>query len=81
MMPVYVATLSVGSNLGDKLNNCLAGINLLTAGGASKLLAVSRFFRTSPVDYLDQDWFVNAAVQIETPLSPLNLLDELAGIQ
>ncbi|MGD8700896.1 MAG: 2-amino-4-hydroxy-6-hydroxymethyldihydropteridine diphosphokinase [Desulfosarcina sp.] len=81
MMPVHVATLSVGSNLGDKLNNCLAGINLLTAGGASRLLAVSRFFRTSPVDYLDQDWFVNAAVQVGTPLSPLDLLDELAAIQ
>ena len=81
MMPEHVAILSVGSNLGDKFNNCLAGINALTAGGSSRLLAVSRFFRTSPVDYLDQDWFVNAAVQIGTTLSPLDLLDELVGIQ
>ena len=45
------------------------------------LSKASRFYRTSPVDYLDQDWFVNAAVKIETPLDPLDLLATLQAIQ
>lgn len=77
----HTVFLSVGSNLGDKLDNCLKGIGALTESGASELLAVSRFFRTSPVDYTEQDWFVNAAVKIGTWMAPLDLLDELAAIQ
>ncbi|MBC2710032.1 MAG: 2-amino-4-hydroxy-6-hydroxymethyldihydropteridine diphosphokinase [Desulfosarcina sp.] len=73
--------ISVGSNLGDKLDNCLKGIAALTESGKSVLLGTSRFFRTSPVDYMDQDWFVNAAVKIRTTLNPLDLLDKLVAIQ
>jgi len=77
----HVVYISVGSNLGDKLDNCLKGIAALTASNHSMFLQSSRFFRTSPVDYTDQDWFVNAAVKIGTTQDPLNLLDELLAIQ
>jgi 2-amino-4-hydroxy-6-hydroxymethyldihydropteridine diphosphokinase len=73
--------ISVGSNLGDKLDNCLKGIAALAESNHSMVLQSSRFFRTSPVDYTDQDWFVNAAVKIGTTQDPLNLLDELLAIQ
>ena len=73
--------LSVGSNLGDKLDNCRKGLAALTDSGDTALRRVSRFYRTSPVDYMDQDWFVNAAVEIDTCLSPETLLDELLSIQ
>ena len=76
--PVFI---SVGSNLGGKLDNCLRGIAALTESAESSLLEASRFFRTSPVDYADQDWFVNAAVKIKTSLAPLVLLDKLVSIQ
>lgn len=75
------AWLSVGSNMGDKTGNCLAGIAALTESGRSKVLQTSRFYRTSPVDYTDQAWFVNGVVMIETTLSPSDLLDELQAIQ
>ncbi len=78
---LHTVYLSVGSNLGDKLDNCLGGMGALSESGRSRLLAVSRFYRTSPVDYTDQDWFVNAAVQIGTTLDPSDLLDELIAIQ
>ena len=77
----HAVFVSVGSNLGDKLDNCLKGIAALTESGKSALLGTSRFFRTSPVDYTDQDWFVNVAVKILTTLDPLVLLDELVAIQ
>jgi len=75
------AYLSVGSNLGDKLDNCLQGIHALTAAGESEIQACSRFYRTSPVDYTDQAWFVNAAVEIGTSLGPTDLLKQLIAIQ
>jgi len=78
---VHRAWISVGSNMGDKEGNCLAGIAALTESGRSKILITSRFFRTSPVDYTDQEWFVNGVVMIATTLSPSDLLDELLAIQ
>ena len=75
------AYLSVGSNLGDKLANCLKGIAALTESDGCVLLRVSRFYRTSPVDYTDQDWFVNAAVEVDTVWSPDTLLVNLMAIQ
>jgi 2-amino-4-hydroxy-6-hydroxymethyldihydropteridine diphosphokinase len=77
----HTAFISVGANLGNKLDNCLKGIAALTESGKSTLWATSRFFRTSPVDYTQQDWFINAAVKIGTRLDPLALLDELIAIQ
>ncbi|WP_319408880.1 2-amino-4-hydroxy-6-hydroxymethyldihydropteridine diphosphokinase [uncultured Desulfosarcina sp.] len=77
----HAVYISVGSNLGGKLDNCLKGIAGLVESGQALLLKTSRFYRTSPVDYADQDWFVNAAVKIGTTLKPSDLLDELIAIQ
>lgn len=73
--------LSVGSNMGDKLGNCLKGIRLLLGRGHCRLLKMSPFYRTSPVDFTDQAWFVNAALMIGTQLDPVALLDQLLAIQ
>jgi len=73
--------ISVGSNIGDKQANCQQGIDRLLASGNASLVKTSRFYRTSPVDFLDQDWFVNAAVKIETDLEPVELLGILQSIQ
>ncbi len=80
-MFVHTAFVGVGSNLGQKQDNCLRGIAELTSNGHSRLLNQSRLYRTEPVDYLDQDWFVNCVVQIETCLDPFELLAVLQDIQ
>ena len=77
----HQAFISVGSNLGDKIENCQKGINGLLADGRSVLVKSSSFYRTSPVDYKDQDWFVNLVVKIKTSLNPFDLLDEMQGIE
>jgi len=77
----HSAIISVGSNIGDKQANCQQGIDRLLASGKASLVKTSRFYRTSPVDFLDQDWFVNAAVKIETGFEPVELLDTLQSIQ
>ena len=69
--------ISLGSNLGDKKENLLSAIELLKEHEQIKVVNVSPFYRTEPVDYLDQDWFVNAVLKIETTLEPEKLLDVL----
>jgi 2-amino-4-hydroxy-6-hydroxymethyldihydropteridine diphosphokinase len=80
-MFAHTAFVGVGSNLGQKQDNCIRGIAALTSDGHSRLLNRSRLYRTAPVDYLNQDWFVNCAVQIETCLDPFELLAVLQDIQ
>lgn len=80
-MSAHTAIISVGSNIGDKEANCRQGIDGLLDSDKVSLVKASRFYSTSPVDYLDQGWFVNAAVQIETHLEPLDLLAFLQTIQ
>jgi 2-amino-4-hydroxy-6-hydroxymethyldihydropteridine diphosphokinase len=77
----HIAYISVGSNIGDKIQNCRNGIKNLCASGDSNIINQSRFYRTSPVDYEDQDWFVNAVVKIETSLDPRTLLNEIQRVQ
>lgn len=78
---VCTAYLSLGSNLGDKQGNCRFAIDALAREEEVRVTAVSRFFRTSPVDFLHQDWFVNAAVRIETALPPEALLRRTQDIE
>jgi len=80
-LTTHNAIISVGSNIGDKPGNCRRGIERLVNSGQTKLVGQSFFYRTSPVGYLDQDWFVNTAVKIETELEPLDLLEALQIIQ
>ena len=75
------AYIGVGANLGDKLDACRRGLAAVEAAGAGRVLAVSRFYRTAPQDYVDQEWFVNAAALISTELEPLILLARLKAIE
>ena len=81
MAALHVAYISVGSNLGDKLENCRRGIAALAAGAEVRITGRSRFYKTEPVDVTDQDWFINGAVRIETMLGPFELLDRLQAAQ
>ena len=77
----HTAYLSVGSNLGRKLSNCRKGIDALTCHDSCRLIDQSLVYQTEPVDYKDQDWFVNYVVKIETTLDPFSLLDTLKSIE
>jgi len=77
----HTAYISVGSNLGSKLENCRKGIAALTCCGKCRMIDQSRVYQTEPVDYMDQDWFLNYVVKIETSLDPISLLDTLKLIE
>ncbi|MBL0732389.1 MAG: 2-amino-4-hydroxy-6-hydroxymethyldihydropteridine diphosphokinase [Desulfosarcina sp.] len=80
-MQAHTVFISAGSNIGDKSGNCKKGIAALIRTGHAVLLKESKFYKTEPVDYTEQDWFVNCAVKISTPLEPLELLTEIKKIE
>jgi 2-amino-4-hydroxy-6-hydroxymethyldihydropteridine diphosphokinase len=67
--------------LGDRRANIERAIDALTATDEVRLVRRSRFYQTSPVDYLHQPDFLNNVVEIETALDPESLWQRLAGIQ
>src|SRR6185369_11490632 len=46
-----------------------------------KLLAVSSFYETEPVDFTDQPWFLNCAVALQTELKAEDFLVEIMAIE
>ena len=81
MVDMHIAYISAGSNLGDRLQNCLKGIAFLAGSDKSRVLAQSRIYMTEPVDYEAQDWFINMIVKLETALDPFQLLDQIETAQ
>jgi 2-amino-4-hydroxy-6-hydroxymethyldihydropteridine diphosphokinase len=75
------AVIGLGANLGDPVAQLRAAIAALGALPRTRVLAVSSFYRTAPVGFLDQPDFVNAAVAVDTGLAPRALLDALASIE
>ncbi|GHT32565.1 2-amino-4-hydroxy-6-hydroxymethyldihydropteridine pyrophosphokinase [Bacteroidia bacterium] len=74
------AYLSLGSNLGEKEQNITTAIGLLTER-VGAILALSRFYETSPWGYKSENGFLNVALGIETTLPPLALLHTLKQIE
>lgn len=77
----HVAYISIGSNIGNRLENCKNSIASLAESKTSIIRSRSSFYITEAVDYIKQDWFVNLVVKIETGLDPFRLLDKLKSIQ
>ena len=78
---LHVAYISIGSNIGNKLENCKKGVDALIRSDSVILKAQSPYYKTDPVDYTDQDWFINYVIKIKTSLDPFELLNRLKSIQ
>ncbi|OGR44311.1 MAG: 2-amino-4-hydroxy-6-hydroxymethyldihydropteridine diphosphokinase [Elusimicrobia bacterium GWA2_61_42] len=76
-MTVY---LSLGSNLGDRLENLAQALRLLNKGGC-RVVKSSSVYETAPLYYLKQPAFFNQAAVCETPLPPEDLLVLIAGVE
>ena len=77
----HTAFISLGSNIGNKIENCRKGVDALIRCDSVTLKAQSPCYKTDPVDYLDQDWFINYVIKIETSIDPFELLNRLKSIQ
>ncbi|HET6790961.1 MAG TPA: 2-amino-4-hydroxy-6-hydroxymethyldihydropteridine diphosphokinase [Actinomycetota bacterium] len=70
-----VAFLGLGSNLGDRLTNLQAAVDLLHREPGLRVLASSRVWETAPVGGPPQPDYLNAVIRLETDLSARDLLD------
>jgi 2-amino-4-hydroxy-6-hydroxymethyldihydropteridine diphosphokinase len=71
--------LSLGSNLGDREGNLRAAIASL--GELGEVKQVSSLYETEPVEFTEQPWFLNCAVELQTELSPRELLNSMLAIE
>ena len=71
---------SIGSNLGNKEENCLRAIEALKAEGV-KILRVSGMYYTKAWGYEEQPDFVNMAVEGKTEIPPMELLLRIKAIE
>ena len=68
------AYLGLGSNMGDTRKNLDIAVDLLKSSKNITVIKVSSYYETEPVGYVEQDWFLNIVVQIETNFEPEELL-------
>ena len=75
------AYVGFGSNIGEKVRQCEKAITEILKGDRHRLLAKSSLYRTEPIGYASQDWFVNGVIEIETNFQPHALLRFLKDVE
>lgn len=73
--------IALGSNQGDRELNLLRAVAEIGRLEQTRITALSGFYDTDPVGPVDQPNFLNAALRLETALSPRQLLAELQRIE
>lgn len=73
--------LSIGSNLGDRLSNIQQAVATLSMSDKIKIVKTSSFYETEPWGNKNQEWFINAALAIDTDYSPDELLKYCQNIE
>lgn len=76
-----LAYVALGSNLGNPRQQLLDAMDALANLPDTRLLQRSSLYRTPPWGVLRQPPFINAAVELDTGLSPHALLDALLAIE
>jgi 2-amino-4-hydroxy-6-hydroxymethyldihydropteridine diphosphokinase len=66
--------------MGERAKNLRDAVAALGSVGV-QVVRVSSVYETEPVDYLDQAWFLNMALEVETESGALELLRTLRQIE
>lgn len=75
-----IVYLGLGTNLGDKAANLHAAVHLIS-GKIGKVISLSSFYATAPWGFESENSFLNAAICVETSLSPLEVLHRTQEIE
>jgi 2-amino-4-hydroxy-6-hydroxymethyldihydropteridine diphosphokinase len=73
------AFIGLGSNLEPRLSHLQTAVNQLRILG--EVIRISQVYETAPVGKVEQPDFLNAAVELRTALSPLDLFHGLKEIE
>ena len=74
------AFLGLGSNLGDRAANLQRAVDLLSARPGIRVLRSSRVYETDPVGPSQPD-YLNAVLDVETTLTPRELLEACLAVE
>lgn len=77
----HTAYIALGSNMGDRENYLNQAVKALNAVRGCEVRQVSSFIETPPYGVTDQADFLNGCFELETLLTPRELLDELHRIE
>ena len=80
-VPVTLAYVALGANLGDPARAIARAQELLSRRDGVEVRRRAPLFRTEPVGGPPQPWFVNTVIEVETELSASSLMDVLLGIE
>lgn len=72
--------LGLGTNLGDKEQHLRDAVAVIEER-IGKIISLSAFYATAPWGFSSENSFLNAAVGVETGLSPLEVLCETQAIE
>ena len=72
--------LSLGSNVGERAEHIARAVAALGDAGV-RVLRQSSLYRTEPVDFAVQSWFLNCVVEAETDLMPRRLLRAIRQVE
>ena len=75
------AWVGVGANLGDAQATIERALRDLAALSRAEPARASSLYRTEPLGDPAQPWYVNAVAEVDTDLSPLELLRALHGLE
>lgn len=73
----HTAYVAVGSNMGDRHKNIRDALDIINVSSDCRVTKVSSMHETKPVGYLDQEDFLNGAIEVKTLLTPHELMDKL----
>ena len=81
---VKLILIAIGSNLnsekyGSPEKNCIKAIQELK--NFFVINKISNFYRSEPIPYSKQSWFVNCAIEILTKTNPMKILEILFSIE
>ncbi|MBW2260260.1 MAG: 2-amino-4-hydroxy-6-hydroxymethyldihydropteridine diphosphokinase [Deltaproteobacteria bacterium] len=77
----HIVYIGIGSNVGDKVDNCRKGIVAIDDSEGCAVEARSPLYETEPVYLESQDWFLNGVIRIRTDLEPEALFTRLKAIE
>jgi 2-amino-4-hydroxy-6-hydroxymethyldihydropteridine diphosphokinase len=77
----HKSLISIGSNLGDRIQYIEFAILEIQKIASTRLIAKSSIIETKALDVTDQPDFLNCIMEIETDITPLSLLDQLQQIE
>ncbi|MFQ5904117.1 MAG: 2-amino-4-hydroxy-6-hydroxymethyldihydropteridine diphosphokinase, partial [Candidatus Binatia bacterium] len=67
--------------MGEPIHNCLKALELLGQGEGLAVGRKSSLYKTEPIGYSTQPWFINAVVEAESALDPWKTLERLHTIE